>query len=98
MNPRTLYDMMEMERISKVIRIKLKNVNNEFDGSFMEESSLRCELLILFNLLMNGSNHGEPGFSLPSKALAQFTLYKHRIQGRRRESSGEPHQRHRADK
>ena len=33
LNPRTLYDMME--RISKAIRIKLKNVKNEFNRSFM---------------------------------------------------------------
>ena len=96
MNPRTLYDVME--RISKAIRIKLKNVKNEFNGSFMEESPLPCELLILLNLLMNGSNDEEPGFSLPVKALAQIILYNHRIQGRRRESSGEPHQRHNTDK
>ena len=96
MNPRTLYDVME--RISKAIRIKLKNAKNEFNGSFMEKSPLPCELLILLNLLMNGSNDEEPGFSLPVKALAQIILYNHRIQGRRRESSGEPHQRHNADK
>ena len=61
-----MYDMME--RISKEIRIKLKNVKN--DGSFMKESPLPCELLILLNLVMNGSNHEEPGSSLPVKALA----------------------------
>ena len=55
-NPRTLYDMME--RISKAIQIKLKNGKNECNGSFMEESPLLCELLIL---LINGSNHEEPG-------------------------------------
>ena len=96
MNARTLYDVME--RISKAVRIKLKNVKNEFNGSFMEESPLPCELLILLNLLMSGSNDEEPGFSLPVKALAQIILYNHRIQGRRKESSGEPHQRHNADK
>ena len=95
LNPRTVYDTME--RISKAIRIKLKNVKNEFNGSFMEESPLPCEMLILLNLLINGSNHEEPGFSLPVTALAQVILYNHRIQGRR-ESSGEPHQRHNADK
>ena len=47
---------------------------------------------------MNGSNHEEPGFSLPVKALSQIILYNHRIEGRRRESSGELHQRHNADK
>ena len=96
LNSRTLYDMME--RIPKAIRIKLKSVRNEFNGSFMKESSLPCELLLLLNLLMNGSNHEKPGFSLPVKALAQIILHNHRIQGRRRESSGEPHQRHNADK
>ena len=96
LNPGTLYDMME--RIFKAIRIKLKNVKNEFNGSFMEESPLPCELLILLNLLINGGNHEEPAFSLPVKALAQIILYNRRIQGRRRESSGEPHQRHSADK
>ena len=90
LNTRTLYDMME--RISKAIRIKLKNVKNEFNGSFMEESLLPCQLLILLNLLMNESNHEEPGFSLPVKALAQIILYNQRIQGKRKESSGEPHQ------
>ena len=55
LNSRTLYDMME--RIPKAIRIKLKSVRNEFNGSFMEESSLPCELLLLLNLLINGSNH-----------------------------------------
>ena len=39
-NPRTLYDMME--KISRAIRIKLKSVKNEFNGSFMEESPLPC--------------------------------------------------------
>ena len=87
LNPRTLYDMMEM--ISKAIRIKLENVKNEFNGSFMKESPLSCKLLILLNQLMNGSNHEEPGFSLPVKTLAQIILYNHRIQGRTRESSGE---------
>ena len=96
LNPCTLYDMME--RMSKAIRIKLKNMKNEFNGSFMEESPLPCQLLILLNVLMNGSNHEEPGFSLPVKALAQIILYNHRIEGRRRESSGELHQRHNADK
>ena len=96
LNPCTLYD--KMERISKAIRIKLKNLKNEINESFMEESPLLCELLILLNLLMNGSNHEDPGFSLPVKALAQIILYNHRIQGRRRESSGEPHQRHNTDK
>ena len=96
LNPRTLYDMME--RISKAIRIKLKNLKNEFNGSFMEKSPLPCELLILLNLLMNGSNPEKPGFSLPVKALAQIILYNHRIQGRRRESPGEPHQQCNADK
>ena len=57
-----------MERISKAIRIKLRNVKTEFNGSFMEESPLPCELLILLNLHMNGSNHEEPGFSLPVKS------------------------------
>ena len=61
LNPRTLYDMME--RISKAIRIKLENVNNEFKGSFMKESPLPCKLLILLNQLTNGSNHEEPGFA-----------------------------------
>ena len=56
LNPRTLYDMME--RISKAIQIKLKNGKNECNGYFMEESPLPCELLIL---LINGSNHEEPG-------------------------------------
>ena len=96
MNTRTLYDMMET--ISKAIWIKLKNVKNEFSGSFMEESPLPCELLLLLNLLMDGSNREEPGFSLPVKVLAQIILYNRRIQGRRRESSGERHQRQRADK
>ena len=96
LNTRTLYDMMET--ISKAIRIKLKNVKNEFSGSFMEESPLPSELLILLNLLMDGSNREEPGFSLPVKVLAQIVLYNCRIQGRRRESSGELHQRQRADK
>ena len=64
----------------------------------MEESPLPSELLYLLNLLMNGSNHEEPGFSLPVKAVAQIILYNHRIQGSRRESSGEPHQQHNADK
>ena len=50
----------------------------------MEESPLPCELLVLLNLLMNGSNHEDPDFSLPVKALAQIILYNHRIQGRRR--------------
>ena len=70
LNPRTLYDMME--RISKAIQIKLKNLKNEFNGSFMEESLLPYEMLILLNLLMNRSNYKEPGFSLPVKALAKF--------------------------
>ena len=96
LNPCTLHDMME--RISKAIRIKLKDVKNEFNGSFIEESPLPCELLILLNLLMNGSNHEEPGFSLPVKGLAQIILYNHRIQGRRKELSGEPHQRYNTDK
>ena len=96
LNPRTLCDMME--KISKAIRVKLKNAKNEFNGSFIEESPLPCELLILLNLLMNGSNHEEPGFSLPVKTLAQITLHNHRIQRRRGESSGEPHQQHNADK
>ena len=96
LNPRTLYDMME--RISKAIRIKLKNVKNEFHGSFMEESPMARELLILLNLLINGSNHEEPGFSSPIKFLAKIIFYNHRIQRRRRESSGEPYQRHNADK
>ena len=95
LNPCTLYGMME--RISKQIRIRLKNVKNEFNGSFMEESPLPCELLILINLLMNESNHEEPAFSLPVKSLAQINLYNFRIQGRRRESFGDPHQRHNAD-
>ena len=96
LNPGTLFDMIE--RISKEIRIKLKNVKNEFNGSFMEEPPLPCELPFLLNLFMNGSNHEEPDFSLPVKALAQIILYNHRIQVRRRKSSGEPHQRHNADK
>ena len=62
LNPCTLYDMMET--ISRAIGIKLKNVKNEFHGSFIEESPLPCELLILLNLLLNGSDHEEPGFSL----------------------------------
>ena len=33
LNPRTQYDMME--KISKAIRIKLKSVKNEFNGSLM---------------------------------------------------------------
>ena len=57
LNPRALYDMMQ--RISKAIQIKLKNGQNECNESFMEESPLPCELLIL---LINGSNHEEPGF------------------------------------
>ena len=96
LNPGTLYDMME--KIFKAIRIKLQNVKNEFNGSFMEESPLPCELPILLNLLINGGNHEEPAFSLPVKALAQIILYNRRIQERRRESSGEPHQRHSTDK
>ena len=74
-----------MERISNAIRIKLKNVKNEFNGSFIQESPLPCELLILLNLFMNGSNHEEPGFSLPVEVLAQINLCNHRIQGKRRE-------------
>ena len=62
LDPLTLYDLMES--ISKAIWIKLKNVKNEFNGSFMQLSPLPCDLPILLNLLMNGSNHGEPGFSL----------------------------------
>ena len=89
LDPLTLYDLMES--ISKAIWIKLKNVKNEFNGSFMQLSPLPCELPILLNLLMNGSNHGEPGFSLPVKILAQIVLYNHRIQERRRESSGKSH-------
>ena len=96
LDPRTLYDMMK--RISKTIRIKLKNVKKEFNGSLMEVSPLPRELLILLNLLMSGSNHKDSGFSLLVKALVQIILYNHRIQGRRRESSGEPHQQHNADK
>ena len=68
-----------MERKSKAIRIKLKNVKNEFNEPFMEESRLLCQLLILLDLLMNGSNHEEPGFSLSVKALAKIILYSHRI-------------------
>ena len=49
-----------MARISKALQIKLKNMKNEFNGSFMTESPLPCELLILFYLLMNGSNQEEP--------------------------------------
>ena len=64
----------------------------------MEVSPLPRELRILLNLLMSGSNQKDPGFSLPVKALAQIILYNHGIQGRRRESSGEPHQQHNADK
>ena len=67
-------------------------------GHLWKKSPLPCELLVLLNLLMNGSNHEEPGFSLPVKALAQIILYNHRIQGRRRGLSGEPHQRHNANK
>ena len=59
-NLRTMFDIME--RMSKPIRIKLKNMKNEFDGSFMKESSLSCELFTLLNLLMTGSNHEEPDF------------------------------------
>ena len=51
LNRRSLYDMME--RTSKAIRIKLKNLKNEFSGYFMEESPLPCEFLILLNLDMN---------------------------------------------
>ena len=83
MNPCTLHDMME--RISSAIRIELKNVKNEFNGSFMQESPLPCELLILLNLLVNGSYHEEPGFSLPVDVLVQIILYNHRIQGKTRE-------------
>ena len=57
-------------------QFKLKNVKNEFNGSFMEESPLPCGLLIVLNLLMNGSNHEEPGFSLPVKGLAHIILYR----------------------
>ena len=96
LNPRTLYDMME--RMSEAIRIKLKNVKNELNGPFIEESPLPCEFVILLNVLLNGSNHEELGFSLPVKSQTQIILYKHRIQGRRRESSGEPHQRRNTDK
>ena len=64
----------------------------------MEESPLSRELFILLNLIMNGSSHKESGFSLPLKALSKIFLYNHRIQGRRRESSAELHQRHNADK
>ena len=64
----------------------------------MKESPLPCELLILLNLVMNGSNHEEPGSSLPVKALAWIILFNLRIQGKRRESSGEQHQQHNADK
>ena len=74
-----------MERISNAIRIELKNVKNEFNGSFMQESPLPCELLILLNLLVNGSNHEEPGFSLLVDVLAQIILYNHRIQKKTRE-------------
>ena len=70
LNPRTLHDMME--RISKAIQKKLKNLKNEFNGFFMEESPLPCEMLILFNLLINRSNHEEPDFSLLLKALAKI--------------------------
>ena len=49
-----------MARISKALQIKLKNMKNEFNGSFMTESPLPCELLILFYLIMNGSNHEGP--------------------------------------
>ena len=59
-NLRTMFDIME--RMSKPIQIKLKNMKNEFDGSFMKESSLPCELFTLLNLLMTGSNHEEPDF------------------------------------
>ena len=63
-------------------------MKNEFNGSFMEQSPLPCELLILINLLMNGSDPEESSFSLPVKVFAQIIFYNHRIQGRRRESSG----------
>ena len=96
LNPQTLFDMME--RVSKEIRIKLRDVKNEFNGSFVEESPLPCELLIFLDLLMNGSNNDETVFSLPVKALAQFILYNHRNQGRKKESTGDEHQQHNADK
>ena len=79
LNPRTMYGIME--RISKPIRIKLKNMKNEFDRSFMKESPLPCELFTLLNLLMNGSNNEEPEFFLPVNPLAQIILYNHRMQG-----------------
>ena len=64
----------------------------------MGELPLPCELLILFNPLMNRSNHEEPGFSLPVKALAQIILYNRKVQERRRKSARELHQWHNADK
>ena len=82
-NPRTLIEMME--RISKEIRLKLRDLTNTFDGSFVEEPPLPDELLILLNLLVSGSSDDhENGFSLPIKTLAQIIFYNHKRQTRKK--------------
>ena len=93
LHPRTLYDMIE--RVSKEIRTKLKDVEYDFNGSFMGESNLPCELLLLLDLLMNGSSHDghdETGFSLSVKTLAQIIFYNHRKR-QRKDSIGGGYQR-----
>ena len=74
-----------MERISKEIRLKLRDLTNTFDGSFVEEPPLPDELLILLNLLVSGSSDDhENGFSLPIKTLAQIIFYNHKRQTRKK--------------
>ena len=86
--------------MSKEIRTKLKDVEYDFNGSFMGESNLPCELLLLLDLLMNGSSHDghdESGFSLSVKTLAQIIFYNHRKR-QRKDSIGGGYQRHNTDK
>ena len=76
-----------MERVSKEIRVNLRDLTTKFDGSFVEESPLPSELLILLNLLINGSSNdgeNENGFPLPIKTLAQIIFYNHKKQTRKK--------------
>lgn len=56
-----------MEKISKEIQEKLKNIKNQFCGTLDKKLAVPAELLVLKNLLMVGNSSDENSFSLQCK-------------------------------
>ena len=88
----TLYALIE--KLSRQIREKLKNVRYEFDGSFdSSQEFVPSELIVLLDSIVNGCRDTlELGFSIPVKTIADLIVYNHKESSRTNTQS--KHRRH----